>query len=198
MLCVCPVLWDFTQRGMVSSYRRFVKPIGSDFQMSNFSLTAWSLKLVPIGCLETSVRNYHSTLCKIPKGRSRLKSRSSKTNWCVWRRLLSEWADCECELTVRVNWLWVWADCKSELTVSVSWLWEWADCECELTVRVRWQREWADCESELTVSVSWLWEWANCECELTESELTLEVSWLWERADSGSELTVRVCPCICG
>jgi hypothetical protein len=30
---------------------------------------SWPLKMGPIGCPETSVRNYHSTLCKIPEER---------------------------------------------------------------------------------------------------------------------------------
>jgi hypothetical protein len=170
MICVCPVLWNFTQRGMVSPYRRFVKPIGSDFQRSNFSLTAWSLKLVPIGYLETSIRNYHSMLCKIPEcSRSRLKS-------AAVRQIDVCGEGCyQSELTGSVSWLWVWADWECELTVSVSWLrvswqWEWADCECELTVRVSWQWERA-------VRVSWHWKWADC-----ENELTVGVSWLWECA----------------
>ena len=33
------------------------------------SWTAWPLKMGPIGCLETSVTNYQSTLRKIPEER---------------------------------------------------------------------------------------------------------------------------------
>jgi len=32
----------------------------------------WSPKLGPIGCLETSVRNYHYLLCNKPEGRGSL------------------------------------------------------------------------------------------------------------------------------
>ena len=52
-------------------------------------LTSWPLEMGPIGCHETSVRNYHSTLRKLPgEGRSRLhhggnlKSHNSMQIWC--------------------------------------------------------------------------------------------------------------------
>ena len=37
--------------------------------MSNWSLSAWPLKIGPVGCLDTSVLNYNFTLCNIPEER---------------------------------------------------------------------------------------------------------------------------------
>jgi hypothetical protein len=51
------LFWDFTQHRMVISYRR----IGATFR------SKLSLRMLPIGCPEMSVRDYHSTLRKIPK-----------------------------------------------------------------------------------------------------------------------------------
>jgi len=51
------LFWDFTQRWMVVPKRRD----------ETTSCTAWPWKMGPIGCFETSVRNYLSTLRKIPK-----------------------------------------------------------------------------------------------------------------------------------
>jgi hypothetical protein len=56
--------WDVTQRRSAVSFRRLrttyrSKPEGS--------WTAWSLKMRPIGCPETSVANYQPTLRKIPE-----------------------------------------------------------------------------------------------------------------------------------
>jgi hypothetical protein len=49
---------------------------GSPFRQSSWN--ACPLKMGPIGCPETSVRNYHSTLCKIPKeSRSHLHCKGS-------------------------------------------------------------------------------------------------------------------------
>jgi len=72
---------DSTQRKMVVSYRRFGTTCRHIFQgpssprrkisrVSNLpSWTAGPLKMAPIGCPKTSVRNYHSTLRKFPKER---------------------------------------------------------------------------------------------------------------------------------
>ena len=62
------IFWDFTQRRMVASYRRFGTTYRPNLQGS-FSWTAWPLKTGPIGCLETLARNYRSTLRVIPKER---------------------------------------------------------------------------------------------------------------------------------
>jgi hypothetical protein len=80
----------FTKRRMVVSYRRF----GTSYlegsskcvirESSSSSWTAWPFKLEPPGCPDMSLRNYHSTLRKIPKERrchilrgGSLKSRNS-------------------------------------------------------------------------------------------------------------------------
>jgi hypothetical protein len=55
---------DFTQRRVVVSYRRFGKTYRSHSKWPNSPV-----KIGQIGCPETSVRNYHSTLRKIPKER---------------------------------------------------------------------------------------------------------------------------------
>jgi hypothetical protein len=46
-------------------YRRF----GTTYWASSLRKTYWPLKMEPIGCSETSVQNYHSTLCNIPEER---------------------------------------------------------------------------------------------------------------------------------
>jgi hypothetical protein len=40
----------------------------SKVKQSKKNWTASPLKMGPVGCLETSVTNYQSTLCNIPKG----------------------------------------------------------------------------------------------------------------------------------
>jgi len=57
--------WDFRQRRMVVSYRRFGTTYRYVIQESGSHVP---LKMGPIICPETSVRSYHSTLRKIPKG----------------------------------------------------------------------------------------------------------------------------------
>jgi hypothetical protein len=63
--------WDITQRWVVILYRRFGTPYRSIFKgqevFRKSSWTYWPLKMVPIGCTETSVHNYHSTLRNIPE-----------------------------------------------------------------------------------------------------------------------------------
>jgi hypothetical protein len=50
-----------------------IQPIGPIFKGQAFqekSSTVWPLKMGPIGCLETSVTNYQSTLRNVPEERS--------------------------------------------------------------------------------------------------------------------------------
>jgi hypothetical protein len=86
--------WNFTQRRVVVSYRRFATTNRSHLQGSSSprwvfhsSWTAWPLKTELIGCAKTSIRYYHSTMRKIPKQHryhlhrgGSLKSRHS----CSW------------------------------------------------------------------------------------------------------------------
>ena len=53
---------------------KYIIPFPSDIcgtllELSKLSKSAWPSKMGPIGCPETSVRNYHSTLRKNPKER---------------------------------------------------------------------------------------------------------------------------------
>jgi hypothetical protein len=48
-------------------YRRFGTTYQSHLQALSSLRTAWPLKMGLIGCPETSVNNYQSTLCNIPK-----------------------------------------------------------------------------------------------------------------------------------
>jgi hypothetical protein len=57
MLMISVIFWD-------STWRRVVIPPGS-----RSPRTSWHLKLGPVGCLETSLHNYHSTLRNIPEER---------------------------------------------------------------------------------------------------------------------------------
>jgi hypothetical protein len=67
--------WVVTKRRVVIPYRRFRIVYQSHFQESRNpkskqkSWTSWSLKMGRRSCPETSVRNYHSTLCNIPEER---------------------------------------------------------------------------------------------------------------------------------
>jgi hypothetical protein len=64
----CALFWDFTQRRMVLPYRRFGTTYQSHLDKSS-SLNCLTSQdgIVPIGCPETSLRNYYSTLGKTPK-----------------------------------------------------------------------------------------------------------------------------------
>jgi hypothetical protein len=57
------LLCDITQLGVVNVYRRFGTTIGTIFKGEEF-LEFLTLDR-PIGCLETSVKNYRSTLRNI-------------------------------------------------------------------------------------------------------------------------------------
>jgi len=56
---------DFTHRRMVAYYRCF-----STTSRSNLQGSTWPLKTGPRGLPETSVRNYHCTVCNIPISRT--------------------------------------------------------------------------------------------------------------------------------
>jgi len=58
--------WDITQRVVVIPYRRFGTTYRSNLQDS------WHLKMEPVGCPETSARNYHHSL------RSNVEDRNSR------------------------------------------------------------------------------------------------------------------------
>ena len=81
---------DVTQRRVVIPYLLFGTTYRSHFQESigerrNSSKTSCSLKMWPIGCPETSARNYHSTLRKIPEERrSQLLDFSKRGEYLDW------------------------------------------------------------------------------------------------------------------
>jgi hypothetical protein len=66
------LFWNFTQRRMALSHRSYETLYLSHLQgsSSHSSWNACPLKMRTIECPETSVRNRHSTLRKIPKQRS--------------------------------------------------------------------------------------------------------------------------------
>jgi hypothetical protein len=71
---ICPLLRYYaTSNGnTLPTFRDNVSVPSSRVKKSNnVSWTTWSLKMGPICCLETSVKDYHSMLCNIPEeGRS--------------------------------------------------------------------------------------------------------------------------------
>jgi hypothetical protein len=71
------LFWDVTQRRLVVSYRRFVT--SSRIKQ----LTAWSLKMGPTGCHETSVTYYQSTLRNIPEERRSRLHRGGSLKSCI-------------------------------------------------------------------------------------------------------------------
>ena len=68
---------SFTQRRKVVYYRRFKRSYRSQFkghkQSTQHLNCFWPLKLGPIGCPETSLRTYLSTLCKTSKVNVKVK-----------------------------------------------------------------------------------------------------------------------------
>ena len=77
------LFWVITQGVVVISYRRFAdtillrhlhRPHSSIYKLlfgaTCFILDSWSLRMGPIGCPETSVRNYHYSLRNNPGERS--------------------------------------------------------------------------------------------------------------------------------
>jgi hypothetical protein len=65
MLLRCALFWDTTQHRVVIVYRRFGTTYRSYLQRSRSPRQV--LKVVPICCPETSVKDYHSTLPNIPE-----------------------------------------------------------------------------------------------------------------------------------
>jgi hypothetical protein len=63
------LFWDITQRRVVILHRRFGTTICPIFKGQEVQASWTSWPLGPIGCRETSVQNYHSTLRNIPEER---------------------------------------------------------------------------------------------------------------------------------
>ena len=63
------LFWDITQRRVVIHYRRFGTAYRSHLQKVNKSKKK-KKRMGPIGCPETSVKDYLSTLRNIPEQRS--------------------------------------------------------------------------------------------------------------------------------
>jgi hypothetical protein len=63
------LFWNNTQRRVVILYRRFGTTHRSHLQGSRSRIRKGPLKMGPVGCLETSVQNYQSTLRNIPQER---------------------------------------------------------------------------------------------------------------------------------
>jgi hypothetical protein len=88
--------WVVTQRGLVLT-DVLELPVGPIFKSQIFqecSWSAWLLKMGPIGCLETSVRSYYSTLRKIPREMRSHASRPLKNKLLSFTRLsyiLNKW-----------------------------------------------------------------------------------------------------------
>jgi hypothetical protein len=59
----------------VPTFRDNISIPSSRVKTSNWN--SWPLKMGPIGCPETSVQNYHSTLCNIPE-------EVALSDWLVW------------------------------------------------------------------------------------------------------------------
>jgi len=64
------LFWAITQRVVAIPYRRFRTTYRSHLQGPRNQLDSWPLKMEPIGCLETSVINYHYSLRNNPEERS--------------------------------------------------------------------------------------------------------------------------------
>jgi hypothetical protein len=63
------LFWDVTQRRFVVIYRRFVATYRSHLNYKKTSRTVWPLKMEQIGCPETWVTNYKSTMGNTPEER---------------------------------------------------------------------------------------------------------------------------------
>ena len=91
--------WVITQRVVVISYRRLGTNYQSHLQISIILSSrvknqfSWPLKMGQIGCPETSVRNYHHSLCSNPEERSSHLlvggSHKSRTDLYMWRHGVS-------------------------------------------------------------------------------------------------------------
>jgi hypothetical protein len=76
---------------LIGTYQRF----GTTYRVlfsraTQFQKTAWSLKVGPIGCLETSANNYWSKLRNIPEGR---KSQTTAQAWNHEKCCFSLWVN---------------------------------------------------------------------------------------------------------
>jgi hypothetical protein len=82
MLMRRALFWDIKQRRVVILYRRFRTTHRSHLQGS---WASWPLKMGQIGCPETSVKDYHSTLCIITEqSRSQLDHHVHKPVTDCW------------------------------------------------------------------------------------------------------------------
>ena len=76
--------WNVTQRGMVFSYRRFETTYRTHLQATSSQRMVWPLVMEQIGCPETSVTNYQSTLRNIPE------DRRAQVSWRFWWEISSK------------------------------------------------------------------------------------------------------------
>jgi len=76
------LFWVVTQRVVVISYRRF----GTiSIPSSGFKVDSWTLRMGPIGCPETLIRNYHYSLCNNLEKPSSQLLRGGSLKSLIWR-----------------------------------------------------------------------------------------------------------------
>jgi hypothetical protein len=76
------LFWGITQRRMVILYRSLGTTYRSHRQGS---CTSWPLKMGPIYCPETSVKDYHSTLRNTPEERRSHQYRGGRLKSQFWK-----------------------------------------------------------------------------------------------------------------
>jgi len=88
---ICALLWYY------SAYSgNFLPPFRNNLSVSSSTAKiSWLLKMGPIGCPETAVKNYHYTLSNIPEER-RSQNYVSWTEWksvcvcCIWGNIVTD------------------------------------------------------------------------------------------------------------
>ena len=81
----------------------FINPV---LRLPSFCMNSWPLKMVPIGCPETSVRNYHYSLRNTPEECSShlLRGGCLKSRFVVYIVPLFMFSTCVGNVTNRIRW----------------------------------------------------------------------------------------------
>jgi len=100
MIMISVVSGDFTQRCMVVPYRRFGTTYRAYLQGPSIPrrMVSCPVKMGAMGCSETSVRSYHTSLCKIPKC-AELNQISKYVTSCrswLWQLTVAVWSEHSC------------------------------------------------------------------------------------------------------
>jgi hypothetical protein len=97
MIMISALSWDFTHRSMVVPYRRFGTTYRAYLQGSSIPrrMVTCPVKVGPMGCSETSVRSYRTSLRKIPTcaDLNQISKYATSCRSWLWELTVAVWSE---------------------------------------------------------------------------------------------------------